>query len=136
MQSTIPMSQIKKEIARFLVVGFSAFGTDLLVYYFLLHFFSHSLAKASSFITASILAYLLNKYWTFTQARRSFLEIVRFVILYISTLGANVAVNRIHLVLFPDWVFLAFLSASATSTVLNFIGQKWWVFKKVRMEYG
>lgn len=123
------INKTKKELKRYLVVGFSAAGTDLSVYYLLLNFLTPSPAKAISFIIATIAAYTLNKYWTFKKKRKSYSEILRFIMLNMSTLGANVAVNKISLLLFPHWIFPAFLAASGTSTVLNFIGQKWWVFR-------
>lgn len=125
------MNQIKKEISKYLIVGILAFGTDFLVYFFLLRFLSYSLAKAISFISACILAFTLNKYWTFSFKKKTFSQMVKFTILNLSTLGANVAVNKLNLIIFPKLVTFAFLAASGTSTVLNFIGQKWWVFKKV-----
>ncbi len=123
------MSRIKKEIRRFLVAGFSAVGTDLTVYYLLLNFLNHTPAKAISFISGTVVAYVLNKFWTFEQKRRSYSEILRFAMLYMTTLGANIAVNKAILVGSPHWVFSAFLAATGMSTILNFIGQKWWVFK-------
>ena len=123
------MSQMRKEISRFLVVGFSAFGSDLLIYLALINYISHSQAKAISFISASMLAFTLNKYWTFGKMARTYSQMAKFALLYMSTLGANVGVNKVSLVVFPGLVLFAFLAASGTSTVLNFIGQKWWVFK-------
>lgn len=123
------MSKIRKEIKRFLVAGFSAVGTDLMVYYLLFNFLNKSFAKAISFICGTFVAYLLNKIWTFEQKRKSYSEMLRFAILYTITLGVNISVNKISLLILPDFIFPAFLSATFTSTVLNFIGQKWWVFK-------
>lgn len=123
------MSQIKKEVRRFLVAGFSAVGIDFSVYYLLLSFLNHTPAKAISFICGTFVAYILNKYWTFAQNKKSYAEILRFAMLYMMTLGANVAVNKMSLLIFPDLIFPAFLAATGTSTVLNFIGQKWWVFR-------
>jgi len=123
------MLRIKKEITRFLIVGFSAVGTDFSVYFLLVRFLDHSPAKAISFISGTIVAYIFNKYWTFEQKRKSYSEVVRFGFLYASTLGVNVLVNKWTLVLLPQGLFLAFLTATGASTVLNFIGQKWWVFK-------
>ncbi len=122
------MSRIKREMGRFLIVGGAAFGTDLAIYWALIRFLDRSVAKAASFVLASILAYVLNKYWTFSKMKKSYSQMVKFAILYISTLGANVAVNKTSLILFPDLVLFAFLAASGTSTILNFTGQKWWVF--------
>lgn len=123
------MSQTKKELKRFIVAGFSAVATDLISYYLLLNILTHSPAKGISFILGTIVAYFINKYWTFEKTQRCYKEIGRFATLYATTLTVNVVVNKISLVLFPTWVFFAFLAATGVSTVLNFIGQKWWVFK-------
>ncbi|MBL7196558.1 MAG: GtrA family protein [Candidatus Omnitrophica bacterium] len=124
------MNGIGKEINKYLITGFLAFGMDFIVYFATYQFFGYSISKATSFITACTLAYFLNKYWTFKKVKRSFREVAKFAVLNFSTLGANVAVNKISLVLFPGLVLFAFFVASGTSTVLNFIGQKWWVFRK------
>lgn len=107
-----------------------AVGTDMGTYYLLLHVLHHSAAKAASFMLGTAVAYLVNKYWTFEQHRRSFLEIVKFLILYLFTLGANVWMNKGCLVVSQDNILLSFLVATGTSATLNFAGQKWWVFKK------
>lgn len=122
------MSKIKKELLRFLVAGLSAVGTDLVIYYLMLNFFSTEVSKAISFLFGTIVAYVINKYWTFEKYKKSYNEIIKFVILYSITLGANVITNKIILDNFKI-VFLAFLVATGVSTVLNFIGQKFWVFK-------
>lgn len=96
--------------------------------YLLLNFLSHNPAKAISFILGTIVAFVLNKYWTFQKYKRSFNEVLKFGVLYSATLGANVMTNKIVLEL-THIVFLAFLVATGVSTVLNFIGQKFWVFK-------
>ena len=123
------MEKLKKELSRFLVAGFSAVGTDLLAYWILLHFFTHSFAKAISFICGTLVAFLINKYWTFEKKEHTYIEIVKFAFLYLVTLGINVGVNQLALVILPGYVALAFLAATGASTILNFIGQKWWVFK-------
>ncbi|MEA2020026.1 MAG: GtrA family protein [Campylobacterota bacterium] len=122
------MSKIKKELKRFLVAGLSAVGTDLVTYYILLSFLSHDIAKAISFLLGTIVAFVINKYWTFEKQEKSYKEIFQFGILYSATLGANVLTNKIVLNN-TEIVFVAFLIATGVSTVLNFIGQKFWVFK-------
>ncbi|MCT7606974.1 GtrA family protein [Aliarcobacter cryaerophilus] len=122
------MSKIKKELKRFLIAGFSAVATDLVTYYILLNFLSHDVAKAISFLLGTILAFIVNKYWTFEKHDKSYIEIVQFAILYTITLGANVVTNKLVLEQM-DSVLFAFLFATGVSTVLNFLGQKFWVFK-------
>ncbi|MCT7433180.1 GtrA family protein [Aliarcobacter cryaerophilus] len=122
------MSKIKKELKRFLIAGFSAVATDLVTYYILLNFLSHDVAKAISFLLGTILAFIVNKYWTFEKHDKSYIEIVQFAILYTITLGANVVTNKLVLEQM-DSILFAFLFATGVSTVLNFLGQKFWVFK-------
>lgn len=122
------MSKIKKELKRFLVAGMSAVTTDLIGYYILLNFLTHDIAKGISFLLGTVVAFIINKYWTFEKHEKSYKEIIQFGILYTFTLGANILTNKIALDL-TDMVFFAFLVATGVSTVLNFIGQKWWVFK-------
>jgi putative flippase GtrA len=122
------MSQIKKELKRFLVAGISAVATDLITYYVLLNFLSTDIAKAISFLLGTVVAFIINKYWTFEKYEKSYIEIIKFGLLYSATLGANVMTNKIVLDMFSI-TLIAFLIATGVSTMLNFIGQKWWVFK-------
>ena len=122
------MSKLKKELKRFLIAGFSAVGTDLVTYYILLNFLSHDIAKAISFLFGTIVAFVINKYWTFEKHDKSYKEVVQFTILYTLTLGVNVVTNKFVLVQM-DSILFAFLVATGVSTVLNFLGQKFWVFK-------
>jgi len=122
------MSKIKKELKRFLVAGVSAVSTDLTAYYILLNFLSPDSAKAISFLLGTIVAFVINKYWTFEKHEKSYKEMVQFGVLYSLTLGVNVMTNKVVLG-YTEIVFLAFLIATGVSTVLNFVGQKWWVFK-------
>lgn len=121
---------MKRELLWFLIAGFSAVGTDMSTYYALKLVFPVSIAKAISFILGSIVAYVINKYKTFQKQEANLMEVFKFATLYVSTLGANVLVNKIVLIVFPMWFFFAFLCATATSTILNYLGQKFWVFKK------
>ena len=43
---------------------------------------------------------------------------------------ANVAVNHISLIYISELMVIGFILATATSTILNFIGMKFWVFSK------
>ena len=122
------MSDVKKELKRFVIAGFSAVSTDLGIYYLLMNLFNVNFSKGISFLSGATVAFLINKYWTFQKKERSFNEIIKFAILYLVTLGLNVLTN--HIILdFSKIVILAFLVATGVSTILNFIGQKWWVFK-------
>lgn len=122
------MSKIKKELKRFLVAGLSAVGTDLVMYYVLLNFLTTITSKAISFLLGTIIAFIINKYWTFEKYEKSIKEIFMFGILYSFTLGINVLTNKI-VIESTNIILLGFFVATSFSTVLNFLGQKFWIFK-------
>ena len=124
------MNKLKKELRRFLIAGLSAVGTDFITYYIMLNFLhlDIDIAKTLSFILGTVVAFVVNKYWTFERYEKSYKQIFQFTILYSTTLFVNVMVNRLALD-FAELFFLAFLIATGASTILNFVGQKWWVFK-------
>lgn len=122
------MNKLKKELKSFLIAGLSAVGTDFITYYIMLNFLHHDIAKILSFILGTIVAFVINKYWTFERYKKNYKQIFQFAILYSTTLFVNVIINRLVLD-FAEFVFLAFLIATGASTILNFAGQKWWVFK-------
>jgi putative flippase GtrA len=121
------MNQIKRELNKFLCAGLAAVGTDLLAYYLLLNLLSSELSKGISFIIGSVVAFIINKYWTFKKPKKSYKEIILFGVLYSTTLGLNVMTNKIVLD-YTSMVLVSFLVATGISTILNFVGQKWWVF--------
>ena len=123
------MNQIKRELNKFLFAGLAAVGTDLLVYYLLLNLLSTEMSKGISFIIGSVVAFVINKYWTFEKPEKSYKEMIRFGVLYLTTLGLNVMTNKIVLD-YTDIVLVSFIVATGISTILNFVGQKWLVFNK------
>jgi putative flippase GtrA len=135
-------SKLKQHLLGFILVGLFATGFDFIIYSLLHVYLSYSIAKACSFLSGSCLVYLLNKFFTFKQPKHSQAEMLRFLILYSLTLCANVLVNSLSLAMLPNWVkpinlllnpqeiiILAFIIATGVSTILNFFGQKFWVFR-------
>jgi putative flippase GtrA len=118
----------KKEIKRFLIAGSGAVLTDFVTYYLMLNFLSHNIAKTISFLLGTVVAFILNKYWTFENKQKSFKQIIQFLFLYMLTLTINIFTNSFVLNI-TGLVLLSFVIATGVSTILNFIGQKWWVFK-------
>lgn len=120
----------RKEILRFLVGGGSAVVTDYIVYRLLIWLsFGVTMSKGISFVTGSIVGFVINKLWTFESKKFIKAEVVKYIILYTITATINAWVNDIVLLLFNIQLF-AFLCATGVSTVLNFIGQKFFVFYK------
>jgi putative flippase GtrA len=122
------MSKLTKEISRFLIAGVSAVGTDLISYYIMINILNNDIAKTFSFLMGSMVAFIINKYWTFERYEKSYVETIKFVALYGSSLAVNVFTNRLFLNL-TEIIFLSFIIATTASTLLNFLGQKFWVFR-------
>ncbi|MBO5487693.1 MAG: GtrA family protein [Eubacterium sp.] len=125
------LSEIKKkELLRFLVGGGSAVIADYLLYQlFLSAGISVSVAKAGSFCCGATVGFIINKLWTFESHNFDSREIGKYVMLYAVSACANAIVNKA--VLFVTGIGLfAFLCATGTSTVMNFLGQKFFVFRR------
>lgn len=125
---------IKRELALFLIVGSLTVIFDFMVYRSLVWagFVGVDMAKAMSFLVGTVFAYLANRAWTFGHKPHASGSVWRFALLYAATLGANVVVNALALVLFVDAVAAiqtAFLLATGVSACLNFFGMKLFVFK-------
>lgn len=119
-----------KEVIRFLLSGCLILITDFTVYKILQSVkWDLSMAKAGSYICGTILGFLLNKLWTFESRIFSRKEVLRYVMLYIFSAFINVGVNRMVLKTFPMQI-VAYLCATGISTVINFLGQKFFVFAR------
>ena len=120
----------KKELMRFLIGGGSAITTDYIIYMLLLYAgMAMSVSKGVSYICGAIVGFVINKIWTFESKGFSKMEIMRYILLYVVSACVNAGVNR--MVMFVvNMQLLAFLCATGVSTVLNFLGQKFFVFVK------
>ncbi len=121
---------LKQELTRFLVTGILAVGIDFSSYWLLVETMPPDTAKGFSFVLGSIMAFIMNKLWTFGDDTQLGYAAFRFACLYTLTFSANVAVNHLVLAYGMELKLLGFLFATATSTILNFLGMKLWVFRQ------
>jgi putative flippase GtrA len=117
-----------KEIIRFIVVGSVAVLIDFLIYNLCLNVFSTILSKIISFISGSTIAFVANKWWTFGLKNNKSKEIIKFGLLYLFTMLLNTVTNNLIFNSIDD-KNLSFIFATGLSSILNFLGQKYWVFK-------
>jgi putative flippase GtrA len=127
---------IKREISIFLTVGALTVLTDYLIYQFLVwsQWLTMDFAKGISFIVGTIFAYFANRFWTFGHKRHVPGSIWRFSLLYATTLLTNVVVNAVvvNTLVALSWVVeFAFIMSTVISASMNFVGLKYFVFKKV-----
>lgn len=101
--------------------------------------YQYSIFKAISFIIASGNSYLWNKYWTFNVSKNANIkEVGHFFIITLIGFGVNVGVASLVVnVIGPlgdispeRWANIGAMVAVAMSLVWNFVGYKFFVFKK------
>lgn len=119
------------QLVRFGMVGVFTLLVDFATYRLLLFVgVPLNLAKGSGFVVGTTCAYLLNRSWTF-RATGGRGAVARFLLLYAATLLVNVSVNAalVHaLEGVPGQIEVSFLVAQAISSVLNFLGMRFYVF--------
>jgi putative flippase GtrA len=142
------------ELTKFGIVGGICFALDLSIYYSLTEGlgFATWLGKGISVVTATTVNYQLNKSWTWGQSPSDNSRFTRYMLLYAVSGMLNVFSNEVFLKILPDNEFqmfimnknllvqkpfftikldkfLAVMGATVVGMVVNFIGQKSWVFK-------
>jgi len=139
--NTILDNSILTELYKFLVkYGLDAIGASLGVDTAKNVLFI--IGKTVSFIIASLNSYVWNKFWTFKKSEaekeeKNKKELLAFYAVTLVGFGINVLVAKLIFSLGPlggvteeQWVQLSGLSATAASLVWNFVGYKFFVFKK------
>ena len=110
------------------------------------------IAKSFSVVSSTLFNYYLNKTWTWGQNNRDAKRFTRYVALYSISGLLNVLSNELFLQWLPNNEFqmlivhtelaiqkpfftikldkfLAVIGATLVGMMVNFTGQKWWVFK-------
>lgn len=125
---------LKRELVVFIIVGSLTFLVDYLVYTSVLAYIHLpvELAKVIGIMAGTTSAYVMNRLWTFNHTRYSLGSIGRFLLLYVVTLGINVAINTGVLAILngmPAATGIAFTIAAGIAASLNFIGMRYFVFR-------
>lgn len=140
-------------VTKFGIVGGLSFFFDLSIYYTLSQFLPTYVSKSVAIVLATIISYQLNKAWTWKQKGRNNQMLAKYVLLYALSGTMNVLSNELFLMVLPNAElvlnidypkqaldisifavkidkFFAVIFATVVGTIVNFIGQKLWVFKE------
>ena len=125
-----------REIFLFVFIGGCSTVIDLILYLVFLHAVNVVIAKGASMIAASVFSYILNKTLTFRVRKKSDTGmVVRFYIVFVLNLVANVSVNWLFYSLLQTKL-IPFILATAAGMAVNFLGQKYFVFRDRRAGTG
>jgi putative flippase GtrA len=131
------MESIYKNFSKFFLVGCTAFTIDISIYFILLDqgYLSY-LSKGISFICGLLVGYFLNSYFTFNKVKISSLRFLKYTMLYLFSLFVNMLSNEYVLIQITQTTMnehafiIAVLVATALSLIINFLGLRYYVFKK------
>lgn len=123
---------------KFLIVGIinTIVGYGVMFFTYNLLHWNYWIASAANYIMGSICSFFLNKYFTFQAKNFNKKEIIKFIIciLFCYSIGYGIARPIIRLIFQQANLSLqdnlAMIFGSGIFTVLNFFGQKFFVFTK------
>jgi putative flippase GtrA len=148
--------QTSKQLIKFGISGLTAASIDFFVYYSASSVMPTMAAKALGFLIGTYVTYNLNKHWTWRKKDQDRMRVAKFIGLYAISMVINVMVNEYSLSIIPNNEFLlmmrpeigdtselfalkldkvfAFGIATVVSSIVNFLGQKFWVFNQNESE--
>lgn len=118
------------KILRFFVCGGTSTLIDFILYFLLSILLDVSLAKFISMTVSCIVSFFLNKRWTFQIRQKPALgQVFKFIAAQILNISANVLSNAWFYNIIHKKI-PAYLFATALGTTINFLLQRFFVFKK------
>ena len=124
---------ISKQLKYFLIIGLVTVLIDYSTYRSLIFFESNiSIAKSIGFAFGTTFSFIANRSITFNVKNDFFGHLVKFGLLYFTSMMFNVYVNSISLGLFTNSnlkMQISFILATIISATINFRGMKYFVFK-------
>jgi putative flippase GtrA len=118
-----------REIRGCIVGGCTAVLVDYILYTLLVESAGLMASKIISYIIGASVGFVINKFLAFHSMGFHLSEILKYTVLYGISAVLNALINRgmISLDCIP---LVAFLGATGITTIINFLGQKFIVFRK------
>ena len=122
-------NKLEYQILMFIVIGGLATTIDFIIYSYLLDFISINFSKFISMLVSSLFSYFMNKIFTFNKGKNyNSKYLTKFYIIFLLNLLTNIFVNY-YVYKWTSIKILAFILATLFGMIVNFIGQKFFVFK-------
>lgn len=121
----------KNEFVKFIIVTVGAIIIDFFIYMVCCSFMNVTLSKFASEIVACTYQYFLNKNYTFAYNREgnSPMLVSKYILSQTGNISSNILTSYIAFELSNSKV-VAFTAATVVATIVNYILQKFIVFKK------
>lgn len=121
---------LDKSVIKFLVVGGCCTFIDYSIYMMIVDKIGALGGKGISMGCSMIINYLLNKYWSFDAKKtKKGKEITRYILSQVANITVNMSINFIVLSVIGQKT-IAFLCATGVAMIVNYLLQRFWVFKK------
>ena len=123
---------IKKQFLKFVSVGLTSTVINYLVFYTLYSFFNSNylFSSGTGYIVGVYAGFALNKGWTFEVEDNSIYFLVKYFITYTISLIISLILLRFFVITLGIMVEWANVIVIGFTTLANFIGTKYWVFKR------
>jgi len=118
------------ETYRFILIGLCTVTIDFIFYYIFIFFdiFDPNNAKRISFIVGAIFAFFANRSYVFRVSIKKISQPIFFSILYLTSFLLNSLVHD-YVYLLTNITLISFLVATSVSTISNYSGQKFIIYK-------
>jgi len=121
---------MKKNIVKFIVIGGITTLIDFCIYMAVNNFLDISVAKFCSMLIASLFSYYFNKKWTFENSEKTdVFYLMKYYTTFIINMSVNISINRIAYN-YSRNKMIAFVIGTGFAMIINFLLQKFWVFRK------
>lgn len=118
-----------REVRGCIVGGCTAVLVDYILYTLLAESIGLMASKIVSYIIGASIGFVINKFLAFNSKGFHISEILKYAVLYEASALVNSLINRGLITLDCD-ALIAFLGATGVTTIINFLGQKFIVFRK------
>lgn len=132
----IIISKFNNQIFKFLFVGGLAFFIEFCVFIILIKLFPnilfiYNIAQTFSMIFGALVSFFLNKLWSFKSEKNTFLQGIKYTIVFISNLFiTNVLLNLFHYSFLINNLFLIKIILVCLTTTWNFFLYKYFVYRR------
>ena len=126
-----------EKFIKFAIVGFGNLFISLVTYYLLVFFsINYQIANIGGFITGSLNGYIWNRVWVFKNSKKNLSSIVKFYLAYLSTWLLSAILLYIWIEVFNISDKIAPIINVVITTPINYLLNKYWVFKKIKKAYN